>query len=554
MLVFVIFAPLLAGIAGALISSRLKSRTLSVTMTVLSVVVLGASMAVALAPYLEVRWMFLHLPGYRVPFGFAAGTLPGWMAMLTALVNVLAQFYSLGYFARDSRQGYFQSVLLAFTGSMLLTVFASNLFTQFVGWEFMGIGSYLLVGYFRTQDNARYAASKAMLVTRIGDVFFLLAVIWSVSHGQTTITEINHHGAPFVAWALVVAVAAKSAQGPNISWLLDAMAGPTPASALIHAATMVAAGPYLLIRYFPVLSHSPGVLPALIIIGGATAVAAGVGAVGSQEAKRLLAFSTVSQLGMMVLAVGLGFPQVAWTLLVAHAFYKALLFFVTGVASHRAQSGLLSRLKATLGGFEFSVLFMVGALGVSGLPPTGGFLAKEALFHISQGSLFHMILDYTLSFVGGAYAARLVKSLAGKSRAPLAPISAWMLMPAVLLSLLVILNFIWHPWVTLPAISLLSAWPSILLVVSGGVAGILWNKPFRVFSGGLFTVSWKILYGLERMMMTIDSALSEGVWATRLAAGWMTGLVHLGGSGRARRYVLISGAALALFIIWNIRL
>ena len=554
MLLFVIFTPLLAGIAGALFHGRIRARILARIMTGLSVVILGGSVIAAFGPPREVGWMFLQLSHYSLPLALATGHLVGWMAMLTALVNTLAQFYSLGYFAQDSRQGYFQSVLLAFTGSMLLTVFGLNLFTQFVGWEFMGIGSYLLVGYFRTQHSARYAASKAMMVTRIGDVFFLLAVVYSVVHGQDSITQLNHYGAGIIAWALVAAVAAKSAQGPNLSWLLDAMAGPTPASALIHAATMVAAGPYLLIRYFPLLSHTPGVLPALVAIGGITAVAAGIGAIGSHEAKRLLAFSTVSQLGMMVLAVGLGFPQVAWTLLVAHAFYKALLFFVAGIASHRAQSGLLSQLRGSLSGFELGVLFMIGALGVSGLPPTGGFLAKEALFYISQGSFLHIVLDFTLSFLGGAYTGRLVKPFAVKSHTPLTSVSAWMLMPAIVLSFLVLLNFIWHPWVSLPAISFAASWPSLLFVALGVVMGFLWNKSFRLFSGWVFSVLWRLLHSAEKSAVWLDNALSQGVWATHWVATWMTKPVHWGGSGIARRYVLISGAALALLIIWNIHL
>ncbi len=552
MLLFVVFTPLIAGTLGALSFARIKSGILARIMTGLSVAVLGGSMMTALGPSQQLHWTFLQLSSYKLPLVLATGTLPGWMAILTALVNTLAQVYSLGYFAQDSRQGYFQAVLLAFTGSMLLTVFGLNLFTQFVGWEFMGIGSYLLVGYFRTQDSARYAASKAMMVTRIGDVFFLLAVAFSVMHGQNLIAQVNNHGAGIIAWALVVAVAAKSAQGPNLSWLLDAMAGPTPASALIHAATMVAAGPYLLIRYFPLLSHTPGVLLALVVLGGLSAVAAGVGAVGSQEAKRLLAFSTVSQLGMMVLAIGLGYPQVAWTLLVAHAFYKALLFFMAGIASHRAQSGLLVRMKGTLGSFEFGALFMVGALGVMGLPPTGGFLAKEALFHISQGSLPHIVLDFVLSFVGGAYTARLIKPLASKSPGPLAPVGKWMQIPAVVLSFLVLLNFVWHPWVSLPVMPLANAWPSLLLIGLGAMTGFLWNKPFRLFSGGLFWVLWRFLQGAQRSVAWLDNSLFEGVWDIRLVAAKMTTVVHWGGSGLARRYVLISFAALAILLIWNI--
>ncbi len=544
---YVILMPLILGLAG----SAARAKWLPGVMVLASLGLLAGCAVIAAGPFWQGHWSFLNLTGYDITIRLGTASLADWMAVLTALINLCAQLYSLGYFAHDPRQGYFQSVLLGFTGAMLLMVFGQNLFTQFVGWEFMGVGSYLLVGYFRSQPLARYAASKAMLVTRIGDVFFLLAVVLAVAHHQDSLNALNTHGSGFIAWALLIAVAAKSAQGPNASWLLDAMAGPTPASALIHAATMVAAGPYLLIRYSPLLERTPHILLALILLGGSTAILAAWGALGAQEAKRLLAFSTVSQLGMMILAIGLGSWRVAWALLVAHAFYKALLFFVTGIASHRAGSGALSKLRGSLGRWEIGVLLASGVLGVSGLPPTGGYVAKEALYHISRGSMASLGIDLMLSLLGGAYSARLFQSFIGQPEADRTRSASWMLLPAVWLSFLVVLNFFWHPWVSLMAIPLQNSWPSLVVVGIGVGLGAVWAKPFQMFSGKIFLAAWQAVKITGRTIGRFDQALSDGLWDTRIVLGWVTRVVQLGASGRAERYVLISGIVVVLFLIWN---
>ncbi|PSR25598.1 MAG: hypothetical protein C7B47_11965 [Sulfobacillus thermosulfidooxidans] len=545
MLSYLILTPMAIGSMGGVVGFKRLARVMAAS----SLGLFGWCLFLATGPAQSVQWRYMTLLGYAVQIHWQTNQLADWMALLTTLINLCAQVYSLGYFRDDSRQGYFQSILLGFTGAMLCTVFGQNLLTEFVGWELMGVGSYLLVGYFRSQPTARYAASKAMLVTRLGDIFFLFAVGLSVITQQNTIMDINRQGTPFLAWALVIAVAAKSAQGPTASWLLDAMAGPTPASALIHAATMVAAGPYLLIQYYPLLEHTPGVLPTLFILGAGTAAIAALGALGARESKRLLAFSTVSQLGMMLMALGLGSPQTAWSLLVAHAFYKALLFFTTGLASHRAQSGLLPKLAGQLNSFEFSTLFIVGALGVSGLPPTGGFIAKEALYHIAQGSPTILGIDMLLSLLGGAYTARLVKAI-GVPRHH-RPLSLAMWVPAVVLSGLVLANFAWHPWVMTSSISLVAAWPSLAAVCTGAIIGVMWTKPFGVCSGTSFRVLWQALQVAKSLVERMDQGVVYGISGIVTAIRGMTRIVHWGGSGRAQRYVLLSGILLALFVIWS---
>ncbi|WP_242968571.1 NADH-quinone oxidoreductase subunit L [Sulfobacillus sp. hq2] len=549
MLGFLILTPLIVGTLGIWVRFKKMS---GVIFSISAALFAFCLQSVIYPSHQDSRWNFLTLGGYPISLHWQSVPIANWMACLTTLINLLAQVYSAGYFSHDARRGYFQSVLLAFTGAMLCTVFGDNLFTQFVGWELMGVGSYLLIGYFRCETSARYAASKAMLVTRIGDVCFLIAVALAVIHHDNTITAINLHGTAFIAWALIGAVAAKSAQGPYASWLVDAMAGPTPASALIHAATMVAAGPYLLIRYTLLLHHTPGGLVTLMILGGSTAVLAAMGAVGSQEIKKLLAFSTVSQLGMMILAIGMGSPRTAWNLLVAHAFYKALLFFVSGIASYRAQSGLLSRMAGSLHRFEFSALFMMGALGVSGLPPTGGFLAKEALYQTASHGLDTLMLDLLLSFLGGAYTAKLVKALIPVKAPPVHRTSYGMLIPSYIISGLVLINFFWHPWVSVRPIFIEQTWPSLLSIGLGATVGAFWTIPFPLLTGVLYPALWRRINQLAQWTVWVDHTLVQGTLTIVTVILWANRLVRWGGSGRAQRYALLSGIALLAIVIWNI--
>ena len=524
-----------------------RTRALSVTMIVASAILWGGTLWLLMTSVKPVTWTFFELAGVNWQIGWQASPIAKWMALLTTLINLLAQGYAQGYLAGNPRQGYFQSVMLAFTGAMLITVFGNNLLTEFVGWEWMGVGSYLLVGFFRESSTARLAASKAMLITRLGDVAFLLAVVAASLGHLNTIAAVNRQGGPLIAWALLIAVAFKSAQGPNASWLLDAMAGPTPASALIHAATMVAAGPYLLIRYAPLLGHVSGILPALAVMGGGTALLAGVGALGATEIKRVLAFSTVSQLGMMLLALGWGSPQTAWTLLVAHAIYKALLFFVGGIASRRAHSGHMTDLAGQLTVFEQFGLLVVGLLAVAGLPPTGGFVAKADLLHVSGGSWAGTFVDWGLSFLGGAYATRLLKALKGFRPTGETPFA--MLWPPTVLSGLAVGTYFWHPWVTLPPLLWEKTWPGLVAVLFGAGLGALWTRPMTLCSGAGWRYLWQLGNVAADMLLAAEQGVSQALGFGVGIFRWLSRLVHRGGSGRSQRYVLLSGLGVILWVL-----
>lgn len=523
-----------------------------------SLLILGLAAANLAYPGRPVNLTFLPLPHSPWVLSLSAASAPAnWMAVATALVNVMAQVYATAYLAGDRRQIAFQAVLLGFTGAMLVTVWATTLLTQFAGWEWMGLGSYLLVGHHATRPDARLAAAKAMMVTRIGDVFFLTAVIAGQVNHTSTIGALNAGGSPWIAWALVVAVATKSAQLPFSSWLLDAMAGPVPASALIHAATMVAAGPYLLIRYYPLLLHTPGLLPVLAGLGGATAIVGAVGAVGAVRVKRTLAYSTVSQLGIMLFAIGIKSPNTAWLLLIAHALYKALLFLAAGIGSHRRHTERLDELSGSLTPFELWGTLGIGLLGVAGLPPTGGFVAKEQLFAAAAhpGYGWASLAGWAMAGAGGAYAARVWTGFRprGASPPPAAPLG--MFAPVAALAPLVIATALWHPWALAPLAPTREATTAITLgvVIAGAVLGFVWTRPFDVLAG----TAWAWLWRRRQAAILGGTGLDRGAdglvrWLVAVVTR-ATRIIRVSATGQAQWYLIVSAVLLMLFWSWNIR-
>jgi NADH-quinone oxidoreductase subunit L len=305
-----------------------------------------------------------------------------------------------------------------FVFSMLVLVLANNLLMTFVGWEGVGVCSYWLVSYYFTRDSAASAGKKAFLYNRVGDFGLLIAMFLLFHHTHT----LNYLGifhvagtlSPTVATvtvlALLLAATGKSAQIPLFNWLPDAMAGPTPVSALIHAATMVTAGVYLLVRMSPVLTMSPDARAVIAIIGGVTAFVAATIATSQPDIKKVLAFSTVSQIGYMVLAVGVGAYSAAIFLMVGHAFYKALLFLSAGSVIHsldgeqdmRKMGGLAKYLPLTY------PAFLVGWLAISGIPPFSGFFAKgDVLTNVFQHNKFLWALGVVTAVLTAYYMTRL---------------------------------------------------------------------------------------------------------------------------------------------------
>ena len=329
-----------------------------------------------------------------VSFGLIIDSLSGVMCLVVTGVGLLIHVYSTGYMKGDAGYYRFFAYLNLFMASMLVLVTADNIVLMFLGWEGVGLCSYLLIGFWYKGLANCSAGIKAFVVNRIGDLGFLLGIfaIWAACGSfefSAIVAEapnIDSSAAFWICLLLFVGACGKSAQIPLYVWLPDAMAGPTPVSALIHAATMVTSGVYLLARLGPLFDAAPGVLTIVATIGALTALLAALIAFSQNDIKKVLAYSTVSQLGYMFLAAGMGAYSVAIFHVVTHAFFKALLFLGAGAVIHslhheqdmRRMGGLRRRLPWTF------ALYLIGGLALSGFPLTAGFFSKDEILHIAH--------------------------------------------------------------------------------------------------------------------------------------------------------------------------
>lgn len=324
------------------------------------------------------------------------------MALMVTGIASLIHLYAAGYMEEDSDQTRFFALMNLFVFAMLTIVLSDNLLLMFLGWEGVGFCSYGLIGFwYRKTENAA-AGRKAFIVTRIGDLFFTVALLWLFAlFGTIGIEAINGRVAELepltltaIALLLLGGACGKSAQLPLMTWLPDAMAGPTPVSALIHAATMVTAGVYLLCRMFPLVSLSPLAMGAVALIGALTALYAATCALAQREIKRVLAYSTMSQVGYMFMAVGVGSVSAAMFHLLTHAFFKALLFMTAGclinLAGHENDIYLMGAMRQRSQTVFW--LFMAGLLCLAGAPLTGGFFSKDLILATAyaHGDFFHL--------------------------------------------------------------------------------------------------------------------------------------------------------------------
>ncbi len=332
---------------------------------------------------------WLNVDTLHVPVALLIDPLALTMCLFVTGISTLIHLYSTAYMAGEKDFRKFFLYLNLFVFSMLLLVLANNLVLTFVGWEGVGVCSYWLVSYYFTKESAASAGKKAFIYNRVGDLGLLSAMFLLFTHLHTLTyvgvfqgaSTLSPTMATLIVLSLLVAAAGKSAQIPLFNWLPDAMEGPTPVSALIHAATMVTAGVFLLVRMSPVLTLSADGRHVIAIIGGLTAFVAATIATAQKDIKKVLAFSTVSQIGYMVLAVGIGDYTAAIFLMVAHAFFKALLFLGSGSVIHslhgeqdmRKMGGLAKFLPLTF------PTFLLGWLTISGVPPFAGFWAKGAI-------------------------------------------------------------------------------------------------------------------------------------------------------------------------------
>ncbi|MCA2213023.1 NADH-quinone oxidoreductase subunit 5 family protein [Jidongwangia harbinensis] len=393
-------APLLAGLLGLLLppgdtGRRRFAAALGVAGAAVALVLTVMLLAAADDPVQTgARWV--SLGDLDVTLTFSAGRAALYVALAVTVVALAVQVYSIAYLHDDPRYAPYAAQVSLFTGAMLLVVTSGDLILLLVGWEVMGACSYLLIGHDRRLPEAPAAAVKAFLVTRVGDVGFLLGIaILGVSAGSFRIADVlahEHEAGPLLAALLLVlaGVAGKSAQFPLHTWLPDAMAGPTPISALIHAATMVAAGVYVVFRLFPLFESSPTALAVLGVMAAVTLLLGALSATAQDDLKRVLAWSTVSQIGYMTGALAVGSPAAALFHLLTHAAFKALLFLAAGAVIHAVGTNLLSR----MGGLREHLpvtfwSFVVGLGALAGLPPLAGFWSKEnvliAAAHATEG-------------------------------------------------------------------------------------------------------------------------------------------------------------------------
>ena len=324
---------------------------------------------------------WISIGGMNIPFAFLIDHLSLTMMLIITGVGALIHIYSLGYMHDDERVNSYFAQMNLFTFSMLLLVMGANYLVLFIGWEGVGLCSYLLIGFWFKNNSFNYAARKAFVMNRIGDLGFILGIILlfytfkSVSFADIfTKAATMQVGTPIITLItllLLVGALGKSAQIPLFTWLPDAMAGPTPVSALIHAATMVTAGIYMIARSSILYNLAPFTLNIIIAIGLATAILAAIVGLKQNDIKKVLAYSTVSQLGYMFLALGLGAYSAAVFHLTTHAFFKALLFLGAGSVIHamggeqdiRKMGGLRKKMPLTY------YTFLAATLAISGIPP-----------------------------------------------------------------------------------------------------------------------------------------------------------------------------------------
>ena len=358
---------------------------------------------------------WLQISPWQANVGVLIDPLSVNMLLIVTFISLLVQIYSLGYMHDDERFSTYYSYLSLFTSSMLLLVVSNNYLQIFVGWELVGLCSYLLIGFWYFKPEAANAAKKAFVVNRIGDMGFLMGVVTIgmvfqtfdfaqvkvlVAQGLSNHTLASGYVAG-IAILLFCGAVGKSAQFPLHVWLPDAMEGPTPVSALIHAATMVAAGVYMVARTYNLFSADPMSMTIVAWVGGFTAIFAASIALAQDDIKRILAYSTLSQLGYMIMSLGVGGYTSGMFHLTTHAFFKALLFLGSGSVIHSLHEqniwkmgGLWKKMKIT------TWTFAIGTLAIAGIPPLAGFFSKDAILEAVRDSTIwhHEILYYAAVF------------------------------------------------------------------------------------------------------------------------------------------------------------
>ena len=413
-------------------------------------------------PVPDITWAVVD--GLTIHLGLLMDQLTAVMLIVVTVVSLMVQIYSQGYMKGDAGYHRYFAFMSLFTASMLGLVLADNLLFVYVFWEMVGLCSYLLIGFWFHRPSAANAAKKAFIVTRLGDFGFLAAILLLFFNtGTLDIAQLHSLAATgalagtTLTWAAIgifAGAAGKSAQFPLHTWLPDAMEGPTPVSALIHAATMVAAGVFLVARTFPLFAHSTEAVTTVAVVGGFTAIFAATMGLVMTDIKRVLAYSTISQLGYMMLGLGVGGVAIGIFHLFNHAFFKALLFLGAGSVSHatgtfdmRKMGGLRKIMPWTY------ATFLIASLSIAGIWPLAGFWSKDeilasalenqpVLFYLAMITVFmtafYMFRVVFMTF-GGSYRGGDPEAHGKPHESP--PV---MVMPMVVLAILAVVSGLWN--------------------------------------------------------------------------------------------------------------
>ena len=492
----------------------------------------------------------ISLPGLPgLPLRLAVEPLTAVLSVLVAVVGFLVLVYAVGYMSGEENRVRFFAQMSFFLAAMQTVVLAGDWVLLLAAWELIGFSSYLLIGFHLERADAATGATRAFLYTRSADLGLYLAIFVLVASAGTSeipATLGTEGAAASVAGlALLVAAAGKSAQAPLYGWLQDAMAGPTPVSALLHSATLVAAGAILMIRVYPLLP--PGVLLAVGLLGGLTALIAGLVAVAQRDLKRLLAASTSSQYGLMLLALGAGAPFAATAYLIAHAAMKSSLFLGAGVFQRARGSTDLDDLGGVARERKWSFAgFTVAGLALAGVPPLSGFWSKDAVLAASfQGEYPWLLAPFALAgtLLTGVYVARALRLLwRGEGHGSAVAGMGWM--GAGLAGLVVLaasLGLALQPLAQLlgtqPPNSLLVAAIGLLVGVAGLVLG--WLVPAGRLLGPLRSPAergFRLGGGFYGLVAHPALAVARGTDA-------LDGGIHAGVLGAGRLGLAVAGAA-----------
>lgn len=510
MLVFPLLGMLINAFFGRRIGKRAVSVVACAAVGLAFLVALGVLFGVAGTDGIEQRlFAWITAGRFQVDFSLLLDPLSALMAAVVTGVSFLIHIYSIGYMAEDERYARYFTFMNLFVFAMLILVLANNYVMMYVGWEGVGLCSYLLIGFWFERKSAADAGKKAFIVNRVGDFGFALGIMLIFSlFGTVQFSEVfgrapgvlGPAAATAVTLLLFVGAAGKSAQLPLYVWLPDAMEGPTPVSALIHAATMVTAGVYMVARNHVLYDMSPTAMTVVAVIGAATAFFAATMALVEKDLKRILAYSTISQLGYMFMAVGVGAYAAGMFHLTTHAFFKALLFLAAGSVMH-ALAGELNIFK--MGDLKSKLptthaVFAVGAAALAGVPLFSGFFSKdEILWRAFQHSPILWLVGLVTALLTAVYIFRaFFVAFWGKSRldakvaAHVHESPAVMTVPMIILAVLAVAG----GYIGIPHLSVIEGYLEPVLgtahaAAAGGTEWILMAVSSLIALGGI-ALAW----------------------------------------------------------------